>query len=41
MFQNVRQYLEILQDLLQDFKSVSDHFGASCIKRVKNVFFYL
>ena len=28
----VRQTLKILQHLLQDFKSLSDHFGALCIK---------
>ena len=28
----VRQTLNILQQRLQDFKSVSDHFGTLCIK---------
>ena len=28
----VRHTLKILQQMLQDFKSVSDHFGTLCIK---------
>ena len=28
----VRHALKILQQMLQDFESVSDHFGALCIK---------
>ena len=28
----VRHTLKILEQILQDFQSVSDHFGASCIK---------
>ena len=31
----VRQTLKILQQMLQDFKSVSDHFGTLCIKGLK------
>ena len=31
----VRHTLKILQQMQKDFKSVSDHFGALCIKRVK------
>ena len=27
--------LKILQQMLQDFQSVSDHFGTLCIKRLK------
>ena len=28
----VKHTLKILQQMLQDFESVSDHFGTSCIK---------
>ena len=31
----VRHTLKILQQMLQDFLSVSDHFGTLCIKRLK------
>ena len=30
----VRLTLKILQQMLQDFESVSDHFGAYCNKRL-------
>ena len=32
----VRHTLKILQQMLQDFKSVSDHFGTLCIKGLRN-----
>ena len=31
----VRHTLKILQQMLQDFESVSDHFGTLCIKGLK------
>ena len=36
----VRHTLKILQQMLQNFKSVSDHFGTLCIKGLKRVFFH-
>ena len=35
----VRHTFKILQQMLQDFKSVSDHFGTLCIKglRIKEI----
>ena len=32
----VRHTLKIWQQMLQDFESVSDHFGALCIKGLNN-----
>ena len=34
----VRHTLKILQQMLQDFQSVSDHFGNLCIKGLKMKF---
>ena len=34
----VRHTLNILQQMLQDFYSVSDHFGTLCIKGLRFVF---
>ena len=34
----VRHTLKILQQMLQDFQSVSDHFGKLCIKVLKMKF---
>ena len=34
----VRHTLKILQQMLQDFKSVSDDFGTLCIKGIKELF---
>ena len=31
----VKHNLKILQQMLEDFKSVSDHFGMLCIKGLK------
>ena len=38
----VRQTLKILQQMLQDFKSVSDHFGTLCMNGLKQerLFYY-
>ena len=33
----VRHTLKIMQQMLQDFQSVSDHFGELCIKGLKSV----
>ena len=33
----VRNTFKILQHLLQDFKSVSDHFGTLCIKELRTI----
>ena len=33
----LRQTLEILQQKLQDFKSVSDHFGTLCINELNQL----
>ena len=33
----VRLTLKILQRMLQDFYSVSDHFGTLCIKGLKTI----
>ena len=32
----VKHTLKILQEILQDFKSVIDHFGTLCIKGLRN-----
>ena len=37
----VRHTLKILQQMLQDFWSLSDHFGTSCIKGLINSFEFL
>ena len=34
----IKHTLEILQNLLQDFESVSDHFGTLSIKRLIQLF---
>ena len=36
----VRHTLKILQHLLQDFQSVSDHFGTLCIKWLSGILLY-
>ena len=36
----VRHTLKVLQQMLEDFKSVSDHFGTLCIKGLKQRRFY-
>ena len=35
MSQNGQTHLQILQYLLQEFESVSDHFGTLCIQGLK------
>ena len=35
MSQNGQTQFKILQEMLEDFKSVSDHFGILCIKGLK------
>ena len=37
----IKHTLKILQQMLQDFKSVSDHFGTSCIKGLKSVVYFI
>ena len=34
----VRHSLKIMQQMVQDFLSVSEHFGTLCIKGLKNTF---
>ena len=35
----VRHTLKILQQMLEDFKSVPDHFGTLCIKGLRTVLY--